>query len=169
MKCVACEKDLPKKETVYTESKEAYCINPFTCNENHPNSPQNIVARGNAMKLFTEKELDHYQTENLDLSQIEKEKIHRIVTKPMTVRINQVPLAYYLLQVQEEYGLGSLSESIRMCVEQMSIHSPIGKPLETKKPEEEQKESKPMQFLNATPVKTETEETTKEEGNDLDF
>jgi hypothetical protein len=117
MKCVACEKELTKKDLLYTEDKQAYCVNPFTCSENHPNSVKNILARGAAVKLYNEVELEENTFDKLEVSDEMKDRITKAVTKPQSIRLSKVPIAHYLLAKQEEEGLGSISEAVRYCIE----------------------------------------------------
>jgi hypothetical protein len=117
MKCVACEKELTKKDLLYTDDKQAYCVNPFTCNDEHPNSVKNILKRGSAVKLYNESELEENLFDKLDVSDEMKERITKAVSKPQSIRLSKVPIAHYILAKQEEEGLASISEAIRYCVE----------------------------------------------------
>lgn len=116
MKCTACNKELLKKETVFTEDKEPYCNNPFTCNELHPNSVDNIVARGGAIKMYSEDELDSVIFSNLHVSEEMKDRIMKVATKPQSIRLSKIDIAYYLVNLQEKKSMSSLSEAIRYCV-----------------------------------------------------
>lgn len=137
MKCTACHTELTKKETLYTEDKLPYCINPYTCNDNHPNSIKNILARQGAVKLFTEDELESVTFHSLDVSAEMKERIMKVATKPQSIRLSKLEIAHYLIELQEAKEFSSLSECIRYCVsETMKIH-PIGKMNQPKLPERE--------------------------------
>lgn len=116
MKCHACGKEQSKKELLYTEEHQAYCVNPFTCNELHPNSVKNIVERGGAVKLYTEEELEKTAFERLDVPDEVKDRIRKIADKPQSIRLSKTDIAYYLIRLQEAKGLNSLSETIRYCV-----------------------------------------------------
>jgi hypothetical protein len=156
---------MTKKETVYTIEGLPYCNNPYSCGEDHPNSTKNILERGKDVKMYTEKELEVRRYEMLDLTDEQREQIERIVTKPMTVRINQVELAYYLLQVREQYGVGSLSEAVRLCVQKMHELFPIGEVLPTApKPKKEivlEEKPEPIEDkTEAVPVEIEEDEMT---------
>lgn len=147
MKCLACSKDLNKKEVVFTEDKKAYCINPFTCNTAHPNSPENILERGGAVKMYTDEELENNLFERLDVSQEMKDRILKIATKPQSIRLSKYEIAFYLLQLQETKGFSSISESVRYCIEYTMQHEPVEIPqienrivevnLDEEKPEQE--------------------------------
>lgn len=115
-KCVACFKELGKKDVVFTEDKHPYCSNPFVCNDAHPNSVQNIIARGGAVKMFTEEELETSIFDRLAISDEMKDRIMKIASKPQSIRLSKYEIAYYLLQLQESKDLASISEAIRYCV-----------------------------------------------------
>lgn len=116
MKCLACSKELAKKDVVFTEDKHPYCSNPFTCNDLHPNSVHNIIARGAAEKMFTEEELETSIFDRLAITNEMKERIMKIASKPQSIRLSKYEIAYYLLQLQEVKELASISEAIRYCV-----------------------------------------------------
>lgn len=117
MNCTACNKELMKKEPLYTEERLPYCPNPFSCNENHPNSPKNIIERLGAVKMFSEDELEQNIFETLDVSKEMKERIMKVATKPQSIRLSKVDVAYYVLKLQEEKELSSISEAVRYCIE----------------------------------------------------
>jgi hypothetical protein len=116
MRCTACDKELNKKEVVYTEDNKAYCPNPFQCNENHPNSVQNILARGAAVKLYTEDELEENIFDRLHITEAMKDRILKVATKPQSIRLSKYDVAHYLLALQEEEDMTSISEAVRFCV-----------------------------------------------------
>lgn len=116
MKCIACSKENLKRETVYTEDKTPYCHNASTCNEQHPNSVENILARQGAVKLYSEEELDSVIFENLNVSSDMKNRIIKVATKPQSIRLSKIDIAHYLVNLQETMGMSSLSEAIRYCV-----------------------------------------------------
>jgi hypothetical protein len=125
MKCVACSKELNKKDVIFTEDKQPYCSNPFTCNEHHPNSVTNIVKRGGAVKMFTEDELENSIFDRLQVSNEVKERVIKIANKPQSIRLSKYEIAYYLLMLQESKGLASISESVRYCVNIAMTQEPI--------------------------------------------
>lgn len=128
MKCTACNKDLNKKEIVYTEDRQPYCQNPFTCNDDHPNSVKNILARGGAANLYTEDELENNIFERLNITPEMKERILRVATKPQSIRLSKYEIAHYLLAKQDEKDLSSISEAVRYCVQLAMEMEPIGSP-----------------------------------------
>lgn len=118
MKCVACNKELTKKDLLFTEDKEAVCVNPFTCTEDHPNSVKNIITRGNAVRLFNESELEDNTFEKLNVSDEMKAKIMKVSTKPQSIRLSKIPIAHYVVaKMEENPELNSISEVVRHCVE----------------------------------------------------
>lgn len=116
MKCHACGRELARKEALYTEDRLSYCNNPLVCNDEHPNSVKNILARQGAARMFTEEDLENNLFENLNVSPEMKDRIMKIATKPQSIRLSKVDIAYYLIQLQDKHQFSSLSESIRHCV-----------------------------------------------------
>lgn len=116
MKCTACDKELIKKDTVFTEGKAPFCNNPFECNDMHPNSAAAIVSRGGAIKMYSEADLDNVLFSNLNVPEKTKERIIKVATKPQSIRLSKMDIASYLVQLQEEHEMASLSEAIRYCV-----------------------------------------------------
>lgn len=125
MKCLACGKEGTKKDFLFDENKKAYCVNPFTCNEHHPNSVPNIIARGGAVKMFTEEELELNFFEIKHISEEMRERIMRVATKPQSIRLSKFEIAHYLLELQDKRGLSSISEAVRYCVLYTQKHMPI--------------------------------------------
>lgn len=125
MQCTACSKEYTKKEIVYSTERLPYCPNPFVCNEDHPNSPDNIVARGGAVKMFTESELEDNTFEMLEVSDAMKERIMKIATKPQSIRLSKLDIAHYLIMLQETRNLASISEAVRHCVSLAIKFEPI--------------------------------------------
>lgn len=126
MKCLACGKEGTKKEILLTEDKQPYCANPFTCNEYHPNSVQNIVERAGAVKMFTEDELEENIFDKLDVSDEMKERIMKIATKPQSIRLTKLEIAHYLIALQDQReDINSISEAVRYCVNVAMEVSPL--------------------------------------------
>jgi hypothetical protein len=125
MKCVACGKEQNKKDLLYSENRELYCINPFTCNEYHPNSVANIVSRGGAVPLYKEDELENTLFDKLNVSNEMKERIMRVATKPQSIRLSKLDIAHYLLELQDKRELNSISEAVRYCVSYTMRNMPI--------------------------------------------
>lgn len=116
MKCHACSRELSRKEVLYTKDRLPYCNNPMVCNDEHPNSVKNILTRGGAAQMFTEDELESNIFETLNVSEAMKERIMKIATKPQSIRLSKVDIAYYLIMLQDKHEMSSLSEAIRHCV-----------------------------------------------------
>lgn len=148
-KCTACLKELGKKEVMFTEDKQPYCINPFTCNDLHPNSVQNIVARGGAVKMFTEEELETSIFDRFNISDELKERIMKVANKPQSIRLSKYEIAYYLLQLQAYKELSSISEAVRYCVNLAMKQEPIEVPLESL-PSEESSDNTPPRVVEAS-------------------
>ena len=118
MKCTACNREYTKKDLLYTEDKQLVCVNPFTCSEDHPNSPKNIVARGGAVKLFNEVELEENEFDKLEVSDELKKRINTVATKPQSIRLSKLPIAHYIVsKMEENENLNSISEVVRHCIE----------------------------------------------------
>lgn len=130
MNCTACNIELMKKDVRYTEDRLPYCGNPMTCSEEHPNSPKNIIERLGAVKMFSEEELERNIFETLDVSEEMKERIIKVATKPQSIRLSKMDVAYYVLKLQEAKELASVSEAVRYCIELAMTTQPIGELLE---------------------------------------
>lgn len=126
VKCVACEKEHNKKDVLYTEDRQPYCVNPFSCTDEHPNSTKNILARQGAVDMYTEADLEKAIFNNLNVPQDVKERIIKIASKPQSIRLSKPDIAYYLLTLQETRGLSSISEAVRYCVHLAMRMEPIG-------------------------------------------
>ena len=116
MKCSACGRELTKKDVLYTEDRRPFCRNPFECNDEHPNSAKNIIERQGTVQMYSEEELERDILESLEISDEMKERIIKLATKPQSIRLSRVDIAYYLLRLQETKGFSSLSEAIRYCI-----------------------------------------------------
>lgn len=116
MKCHACSRELTRKEVLYTKDRLPYCNNPMQCNEDHPNSVKNILGRNGAEPMYTEEELESTIFDTLAVSDEMKDRITKIATKPQSIRLSKVDIAYYLIRLQDKHEMSSLSEAIRHCV-----------------------------------------------------
>lgn len=165
MKCIACSKEQSKKDLLFDENHNPYCINPFTCNELHPNSVRNIVERGGAIKLYTEEELEKTAFERLDVPEEIKDRIRKIADKPQSIRLSKIDIAYYLIRLQEAKGLNSLSETIRYCVAKTMEVEPLNAEQEVKP--EPQLEDEPVKDIVVSignkPVEPKPKQESKEE------
>lgn len=143
MRCVACNKELSKKEVLFTENKEPYCVNPFTCNDEHPNSVKKILARGAAVKMFTEDELEENIFDKLSVSDEMKERIMKVAGKPQSIRLSKLDIAHYLVQLQDSKELASISEAVRYCVNVAMKELPVAELLAPKPSVPEQPKGEP--------------------------
>lgn len=117
MKCSACGRELSKKDVLYTEDRRPFCRNPFDCNDDHPNSAKNIIERSGAVQMYSEEELERNVFDSLHVSDELRERIMKVATKPQSIRLSKVDIAYYVLWLQERKGFSSLSEAIRYCIQ----------------------------------------------------
>lgn len=147
MKCTACEKELNKKETVFTEDRKPYCSNPFNCNDKNPNSVANIVARGGAIKMYTEEQLENSRFDLLKVSPELKERIRKVATKPQSIRLS-IDNAHYLVLLQETEGFNSISEAVRYCIDKAEGQRPV----EIKDYNENRGEEQPVELQDLIPV-----------------
>lgn len=138
MKCTACGKEQAKKELVFTEDKVPYCSNPFQCNDLHPNSVKNIVARGGAIELYTEDQLEVNYFERMDISDELKDRIQKVATKPQSIRLSKFEIAHYLIQLQEAKEFSSISEAVRYCVTKTMQDEPFTHTAPTEEPKKDE-------------------------------
>lgn len=121
--CNACGLERKKTKTLYhPETFMPYCENPYLCNDEHPNSPKHLIARGEEMKLLELTEATEGFHKWLSLNHPDKEKaqrIRRMVTQPITIRIGSPEMAQFVLDLQDEFSFGSVSDTIRYCIQAM--------------------------------------------------
>lgn len=120
--CTACNAERKANNLLYDpETLNPYCSNPYICNENHPNSVQNLIKRQNEKFLVSyavaNEAHEKYLLEQFDSSIVDR--IVQIITKPMTVRINNPDLAKFLIELQESEGFDNMSETVRHCIQLM--------------------------------------------------
>lgn len=121
--CTACGVERKKKNIAYNPTDfMPYCDNPYICNENHPNSPKNLIARGAELKLLSYEEAQAKFADWVAMNHSDKEiaeKIRRMVMYPISVRIGDPGLARFILEFQQEFQMDSVSDTIRYCVQKM--------------------------------------------------
>lgn len=121
--CAACGTERKRKGIMYDPTTLfPYCENPYVCNENHPNAPANLIARGSELKLVSFAEAEELFKKHLEMNQPtgeRAEKIRRMVTQPITLRIGSPELAIFILDLQDEYQFSSVSDTIRYCIQMM--------------------------------------------------
>lgn len=119
--CSACGKERKKKGILYhPETFMPFCDNPYVCNNDHPNSPVNLIKRGDELKLIPLEEAELKFNQHIVLNQPDKEiaeKIRKMVKNPTTVRIGDPRTAEFILELQKQYAFGSVAETIRYCIE----------------------------------------------------
>jgi hypothetical protein len=119
--CAACGKERKKKGIMYDpETFMPYCDNPYVCNDKHPNSPVNLIARGGELKLIALEEAELKFNQYVVMNQPDKEiaeKIRKMVKNPTTVRIGDPRTAEFILELQKKFAFGSVAEAIRYCIE----------------------------------------------------
>lgn len=147
MKCSACGRELTKKDVLYTEDRQPFCRNPFDCNDDHPNSAKNIIERSGAVQMYSEEELERNVFDSLHVSDEMKERIMKVATKPQSIRLSKVDIAYYVLWLQERKGFSSLSEAIRYCIQLAMQVEPMEYPSAT-----EEEESNVFTVADAPPA-----------------
>lgn len=121
--CAACGTERKKKGILYDPTNfMPYCENPYVCNEEHPNSPKNLIARGSELGLIPFDEAQEKFKAWLMLNQPDPdraERIRRMVTQPMTIRIASPDMAIFILDLQQEYQFATVSDTIRYCIQAM--------------------------------------------------
>lgn len=119
--CSACGKERKKKGILYhPETFMPFCDNPWVCNDDHPNSPKNLIARGGELELIQLEEAELKFNQQVVLNQPDPEiatKIRKMVKNPTTVRIGDPRTAEFILELQKKFAFGSVAEAIRYCIE----------------------------------------------------
>jgi hypothetical protein len=119
--CAACGKERKKKGILYDPTTfMPYCDNPWVCNDEHPNSPKNLIARGGELELIALEEAELKFNQYVITNQPDKEiadKIRKMVKNPTTVRIGDPRTAEFILEVQKKFAFNSVAEAIRYCIE----------------------------------------------------
>jgi hypothetical protein len=95
--CTACGHERKQKDKLayHPETFEAYCVSYYFCNENHPNSPKNILKNQGETKLIGYDEAKEKYNKWIDETHENPEKVKRIrkmVENPMTIRLNSAEL-----------------------------------------------------------------------------
>lgn len=126
--CTACGTERKKKGAILYRTTDfmPFCNSPYFCNDDHPHSPKNTHLAGvegreidtlvdfeTASGLYSQW-LDRHHS---DPSKIQKVK--NMITRPISIRIASPELAMFILELQDEFNIGSVSDTIRYCVQQM--------------------------------------------------
>ena len=120
--CTACGKERKTKALGYHPATlAAYCDNPYVCNEDHPNSAQNLIATQKQTKLITFAEANEAHKDQLlaNFDEGTVVKIQKMLTKPITIRIHSPEMAEFIVSFQEESKLDNVSEVIWYAVEML--------------------------------------------------
>ena len=117
VQCVACQARRKHKGLRYhPETFEPYCENPYLCNEQHPNSPVNLISRKTQVHLYTYEEA---QSKYVAEAIFEKsDKLKRLLNQPVTFRITSAEMAEFLVDESEATGQ-SISEIVRGYIQSM--------------------------------------------------
>lgn len=118
--CSVCGKERKPKALLYDSGFSAFCANPYICSQEHPNSPKNILERNSLEPMYTfEQALDRYR-HSLAEQFMDKglaKRVHRLISSPTTIRIQEPEIAKFLVKFQQEHALPSISDAIRRCIE----------------------------------------------------
>jgi Arc/MetJ-type ribon-helix-helix transcriptional regulator len=122
--CTACGQERKQKDKLAyrPETFEAYCVSYYFCNEEHPNSPKNILKNQGETILISYEEAKEKYEEWLEANHENPEKVKRIrkmVEAPMTLRLNSPDMAAFILDLQQEMQFTSISDTIRFCIQRM--------------------------------------------------
>lgn len=132
VQCVACgTKRRHKSLRYHPETYEAYCENPYVCNDNHPNSPANLIKRQRQLQLVTFDEAESAYRAGVVVDKADRLK--RLMTNPLTVRITSVEMAQFLIQ-HSDITEQTISELVRGFIESMMVrYATFDKPQEAPK------------------------------------
>lgn len=122
--CTACGQERKKKDMLayHPETFEPYCVSYYFCNDEHPNSPKNILLRQKEIELLPYEVAKEAYGEWVMTHHENPEKVKRIrkmVASPLTLRLNSPELAEFILDLQQEMEFSSVSDTIRFCIHRM--------------------------------------------------
>src|SRR5213079_2289087 len=128
--CTACGQERKKKDMLafHPETFEPYCVSYYFCNEEHPNSPKNMALNITKYPPYGEIQLLAYDEakekyESWVMTHHENpekvKKIRKMVSSPMTLRLQEPGLAEFILDLKEEMQFSSVSDTIRFCINRM--------------------------------------------------
>lgn len=119
--CAACHTERKKKGIMYDLTDfMPYCENPYICNDEHPNSPKNLIKRGAELELVSFEEAQEKFQVWLSLNHPDPEiagKIKRMVKNPTTVRIGSPDLAQFVIETQNKFAFSSVADTIRYFIQ----------------------------------------------------
>jgi hypothetical protein len=136
IQCNACGvKRRHKNLRYHPETFFAYCENPYTCNDENPNSPSNVIKRKGKIDMLTHEEAEFANAANIKSTK--SDRIKRLLNSPLTVRIQSVDMAEFLVTHAENTDL-TVSQLIRKLVEatmsEESQQQPETQPQKTPEP-----------------------------------
>lgn len=120
--CTACGKERKTKALGYHPATlEAFCDNPYVCNEDHPNSAQNLIRTQKQTQLVTFAEANEAHKDQLlaNFDEGTVAKIQKMLTKPITIRIHSPEMAEFIVSFQEESNHENVSEVIWYAIEML--------------------------------------------------
>jgi hypothetical protein len=119
--CTACGKERKGKALRYDPiTFDPYCENAYICNDQHPNSPKNLIERQAEFVLVGAEEANEaYKAHLLDVYEDKSvvEQIQKMLTHPITIRILTPAMAKFLIDYAHENETASQSDAIRNCVQ----------------------------------------------------
>lgn len=129
--CTACGAERKPRNLRYDSSTFfPYCLHAHLCNDKHPNTTQNLIQRGSELLLLPYAQVEKAYREHLLLQHANPETaetLTRLVTQPLSVRFNDPTIAAFIVNIQQEYKVDSLAETIRMIVQwQCEQHGKYG-------------------------------------------
>lgn len=120
--CTACGAERKKKGMILYRSTDfmPFCQDFYFCNDDHPNSPKNVLANQGLTELIPFEQAQEAFKGWLDVHHSDPaqvKKIRQMVERPITLRIGSPELAQFLLDIQSEFNMSSLSDAIRYCIQ----------------------------------------------------
>lgn len=119
-RCNACGHERKTRNLRYDpDTFMPYCENPWVCNENHPNSPKNLIKNQKETDLLTYVDATEAHKKHLtgNLNKESMQLIYRIMQKPLTIRIQDPEMAQFLAEFQGKAEKENLSETVRYCIQ----------------------------------------------------
>ena len=127
--CSACGTARRPSNLLYDPNTfKPYCRSYEFCNNDHPNAPAQILANGKYTPLIPLAEAEKLYKEKVYLSHPDPDSIDelkKLLTKPISLRLNSPEVAKYLMNVKAEQGFANLAETIRFLLEESLRNSPV--------------------------------------------
>lgn len=115
--CEACGTDRKQRLLAYDpNSFMPYCSHPYICNEDHPNSTQNLIDRGDVRELLNyddalERYKEHLLTQHASPDVVQA--IRNMIEKPTLFRVLEPEIAEFVVKLNKTLEHSSVSETIR--------------------------------------------------------